>query len=507
MFTAQKNRKIPLLMGTQHPDNASVPFCAESAFISRGQEMEEIFQNFFELGCDEFMWDWEGKFADEAMIEKLLSVHLKPFQQEELGRDRFITLRVPNVWEEKTFKLARAYMSVLSASEFVNALGLNTPPVFEFILPMTTRADQLIHIQSTFRKMAKVHEEIFGSQNFGDGYIHIIPLIESVEDFAGAYTLLENFLILHKKEFGCYPPYMRVFIARSDPALNAGLVPAVLGSRLALREFYRIQNDFGIPIYPIIGAGSLPFRGGINPDNIERSLQQYKGCKTITVQSAFRYDYPVDQVKSAMKKIEEAFAEPEEIKYSDEEFAKVLELCDIFKKFYRPTIEKFSTMINQMAESVPSRRERVQHNGLFGYNRGVGEVSLPRAIKFTAACYSLGVPPEFIGTGRGLKVAKEKGLIPTLEDHFFTLRHELKHAGKFLNRENLAHYAKTEEWAQEIEEDIKLCEEILDIELGPDKDQHFLHRNVTSNIALKQRIGKDFSEDLVEAAILRKSLG
>ena len=37
------------------------------------------------------------------------------------------------------------------------------------------------------------------------------------------------------------------------------------------------------------------------------------------------------------------------------------------------------------------------HIGLFGYSREIGSVRLPRAINFTAALYSVGIPPEILG--------------------------------------------------------------------------------------------------------------
>jgi phosphoenolpyruvate carboxylase len=298
-----------------------------------------------------------------------------------------------------------------------------------------------------------------------------------------------------------------VFTARSDPALNAGFVPSVLGTRVALRELYRIQDEFGLPIYPIIGTGSLPFRGGINPENIEQSLAQYQGAHTVTIQSAFRYDYPVEEVKDALAYINKNLEHVEPLRYSDEELAGLRQLITLFKEIYVPTLEAFAPHINEMAKFIPSRRERVQHVGLFGYNRGVGTVKLPRAINFTGACYSMGIPPEFIATGRGLQKAKELGLLPLLEKHFFTLRSELKHAGKFLNLENLEKFAETEQWAKDILTDVHLCQEILGIELGPQKPAHFLHRNLTSSIQLKKSMGLDFSDDMVEAAVMRKSLG
>jgi len=390
---------------------------------------------------------------------------------------------------------------------------LKTPPVFELILPMTKNADQLIHIQETFKKTAELHQQIFCAENemncsnFGKGYIHIIPLFESVDDLSGCATVIRDFLEKHKTIWGALPPYLRVFIARSDPALNAGFVPAVLASRLALREIALLEKEYGIPMYPIIGSGSLPFRGGLNPENIEKLLPQYQGVRTVSIQSAFRYDYPQEDVKKALKFIETELPKGKAPEFDGATFDRLRNIIQIFKDFYSPTLEAFAPTINEMAKHVPSRRERVQHTGLFGYNRGVGKVRLPRAIQFTGACYSLGIPPEFIGTGRGLQKAKEKGYLPLIEEHLFTLRSELQHAGKYLNIENLERFAEKYQWARDITEDIMLCQEILEIEIGPQKETHHLHRNLTSNIILKQSLGLDFTADLVEAAVLRKSIG
>lgn len=507
MFEPQSQRRFPTLMATQHPDNACVPFWTNQAKITTALETEEMYECFFTLGCDEYMWDWEGKFADEAMIDRLMNKHLDVFKEHQIGHDRFITLRIPNIWEEQTYKLSRSYMSVLSAAEVTRELGLFSPPVFEFILPMTKSADQLMHVQQTFQKVAQMHTDVFDDHDFGSGYIHMVPLIESVEDFYGSGSILEEFIRLHEQEFGSKPPYLRPFIARSDPALNAGFIPAMLGARIALREFYRVGKEHDLGVYPIIGTGSLPFRGGINPDNIKESLAQYEGIKTVSIQSAFRYDYPLNEVKEALKYIQVQLANPKPVEFDDEEFEALFEMCQVFADFYRPTIEVFSVRINEMSKLIPSRRERVQHRGLFGYGREVGKVSLPRAIKFTASCYSMGVPPEFIGTGRALKKVQEAGQLDLLRKHFSTLEHELKHAGKFLNLENLKEWAKEESWAADILEDVRLCGEVLGIDFGPSKDSHELHKILTSSIALKQRMGLDMSDDVLEAAVLRKSLG
>jgi len=60
---------------------------------------------------------------------------------------------------------------------------------------------------------------------------------------------------------------------------------------------------------------------------------------------------------------------------------------------------------------------------------------------------------------------------------------------------------------KEIARDIEETEKILGLEFGPHKDRHFIHRNLTSSIFYKMKIGVDPSTDIVEAAKIRKSLG
>jgi len=93
------------------------------------------------------------------------TLHLILPNKKQIGKDVLVTLRIPNIWEEKSFKLSRAYMSILSAAEFTNSLKLQSPPVFEVILPMTKRADQLIHIQETFQKTSKFTNVKFAIAN------------------------------------------------------------------------------------------------------------------------------------------------------------------------------------------------------------------------------------------------------------------------------------------------------------------------------------------------------
>src|SRR5436189_6219333 len=100
-------------------------------------------------------------------------------------------------------------------------------------------------------------------------------------------------------------------------------------------------------------------------------------------------------------------------------------------------------MINDIASYLTKRRERVQHTGLFGYSRGVGKVKLPRAIGFTASLYSLGLPPELIGTGRGLQHVSQKEL-KVIEKYYINISEELEQAGRYLNKDIVKHLVKKE---------------------------------------------------------------
>ena len=60
--------------------------------------------------------------------------------------------------------------------------------------------------------------------------------------------------------------YQRVFLARSDPALNYGVVAAELMLKIALCRLDRLEAELGIPLYPIIGVARSPSAGTSTPE-------------------------------------------------------------------------------------------------------------------------------------------------------------------------------------------------------------------------------------------------
>src|SRR4051812_33671555 len=301
-------RKIPATIASQHPDNASAPYWDKQKrpFISVYQEIEEAMSCYQDLGVSEYMWDWEGKHADAAVIDRLFTDFYDYFSKTQLGKDKFLTFRIPNIWEEKGYNLLQAMTVILSGEDFARDLKLNQRPLFEIILPMTERANQLTHMQQLFERLAHFKSKDFTpDREVNTDYLEMIPLVESAESQMKIDKLYSDYVKLHTEHFNRPPEYIRAFLACSDSALSSGFLASVIGNKLALAKLNGFSRSSGIPVFPFMGAGSLPFRGGLSPDSVDRFLEEFPGVRTVTVQSAFRYDNPLDKVKKAIKQLED----------------------------------------------------------------------------------------------------------------------------------------------------------------------------------------------------------
>ena len=191
-------------------------------------------------------------------------------------------------------------------------------------------------------------------------------------------------------------PYQRVFLARSDPALNYGIVGAELILKVGLLRLHNLELKLGLPLYPIIGAGSVPFRGHLTPVNVERAFTEYPTAHTFIVQSAFKYDYEQEAVRDGIAQIR-AHERGDPVPVEQE---RAVEIIQKTTADYQAHVQRLTEVIRTVSSHVPKRRERKMPVGLFGYGRslgGVGGVTLPRAIGFSASLYSIGVPPELLG--------------------------------------------------------------------------------------------------------------
>ncbi len=149
-----------------------------------------------------------------------------------------------------------------------------------------------------------------------------------------------------------------MFLARSDPAMNYGQASAILMNKAALYNLQLLEEDTGVKMCPIIGVGSAPFRGNLKPNNVDRLMEEYPSVQTFTVQSAFKYDYSHDEVRSGIQKINEG-TRTKAMVVDTARCEAIIEKCS---NSYREKIIKLAPLINEAANYVPPPpEEEVAH--------------------------------------------------------------------------------------------------------------------------------------------------
>ncbi|MDR3190181.1 MAG: phosphoenolpyruvate carboxylase [Lactobacillaceae bacterium] len=503
-------RKIPVTMGTQHPDNANGAFwdISNRPFISAYSETMEAFENFSALDVDEYMWDWEGKHADAAVIDRLFSGQYEYFKENQLGKDKFITFRFPNIWEEAGYNLMQAMTAFLSSEDFARDLKFESRPLFEAILPMAQRADQILEMQTIFEKLANFKTEVFAKgARTNTPYIEMIPLFEEFETQLHAPEILAEYLKLHEEHFGFRPKYMRVFLAGSDSALSSGFMSSISGNKLAIARLHEFAKQENIEIFPIVGMGSAIFRGGLSPRRIDRFLQEFGGVSTVTVQSAFRYDYPLEEVTGAITRLKNELPQVPAITFTEEEKAIMIKIAQVSAKYYKGTLDNLVMDMQPIFKAFPKRRDRRQHVGVLGYSREVDGVALPRAINFTGAFYSIGVPPEFIGFGRALRDMDPETRV-VFDRHYPNLKNDFTELADYVNLDALAILETDNAAWKEVREDIEILQAEFDFEIGPKTRQQEQHAHLAEQLVqIKEGASVAITALINREAQLRNFLG
>lgn len=481
---------IPQCMSTQHPDNVNSPFFSSSSEIGGEEEIAEAFYVFSHLGCDEQMWDCEGKEVDSYVVKKLLSRYGEFFNEKILGKDLFLTLRVPNPTVEKAeAKILLETLESIPRSFDAAKLfyGEDIAPVFEVILPMTGSykcIDRIYRYYSDF-VIGKQNESFKAGDitisewigEFKPDEINVIPLFEDLNGMLNASEMTRKYLNDKNVDF------QRIFLARSDPAMNYGLISAVLMNKLALYNCNLLSEDIGVDIHPIIGVGSAPFRGNLTPQNVDKLALEYPSAHTFTIQSSFKYDHPTNEVFDGIEKLKSIKpSKPHEV---DED--RFMEIINKYSSEYEKQILSLAPTINKVAKYTPLRRKRKLHIGLFGYSRDLKGVSLPRAISFTCALYSIGLPPEILA----LNALNEDDL-SFLSEHYLNFEKDLKDALRYLNEDSPF-----------LPQPVKNGLNFIDYEV------HEEHQKITSDLIEIIRKDKmnNAHEMILRAAHLRKFIG
>ena len=425
--------RVSRCMSTQHPDNVSQPFFSSSPVLGGDDEIKEAFYSYSHLGCNEQLWDCEGKEVDTHVVKKLLTGYEPFFSKKRLGKDVFLTLRVPNPEYEKSEAkiLVETLESIPRSFDVANAFyNESSPPIFEVALPMVSGAKEVVMLSKFYRDFVagKADKTIAGTRvsewlgSFSPKHIRVIPLIETKEAILDSAKIVEGLVRQEKPD-----DYQRVWLARSDPALNYGCTACVITLKVALQRLSAL--DLGVEVLPILGCGSAPFRGNLTPKNTKGVLEGYPTVQTFTLQSAFKYDNPSDEVRSAIQLINST---PRKTKPIYVEEGRALTLIDKLSAEYNKQISLISGIVNQMANHIPPKRRRKLHIGLFGYARKSAKVHLPRAITFCAALYSYGFPPELLA----LNALTERD-IDFITGFYPNFESDTADALQYLNKDNL----------------------------------------------------------------------
>lgn len=149
---------VPRLMSTQHPDNATLPFFTAGDVIEGEDEIQEAYYVYSHLGCDEQMWDFEGKEGDEYAVKKLLAVR-RVLRGPPVGDGRAADRSRPEPrrggvrGEDPAGDPESIPRSFDAARRFAGEYGLETTaPIFEVIVPMVTDADQLNAVHEYYER-------------------------------------------------------------------------------------------------------------------------------------------------------------------------------------------------------------------------------------------------------------------------------------------------------------------------------------------------------------------
>ena len=487
---------IARCMSTQHPDNVRAPFFSDNVIIGGEDEIKEAYYCFSNLDMKEQLWDCEGKEVDNFVIKKILTRYPVFFNKNRLGKDIFMLLRVPNPEVEKNEAkiLFEVLESIPRSFDISNAIYHDdVAPLFEVSIPMTSSAKTLIRLSEYYKKFVSgkqdaslIKGDIKISEWIGRFYpnkIRVMPLFETKEAMLDADKITEEYINSQKPK-----EYQRVWLARSDPALNYGNLAATLLIKVALQRLHKLEQKLSLDIPVMIGVGSAPFRGNLNPTNVANILQEFPSIQTYTIQSAFKYDYEENVVKRAIDYLNNSHRK-EPTSVDEEALIKIIEKTSVQ---YQKEIKLMAPLINKMSLYIPKRRKRKLHIGLFGYSRKTADVHLPRAITFTASLYSLGLPPELLGLS-----ALNSEDIKMIRSVYPNFDNDLADSLRYFNADNLKYFPK------EALESVKFASNLIDYKV--DKEHKELTENIMKNLEASET--ETITEDVVKAGFIRKFLG
>lgn len=365
-------------MCTQHPDS--------TVRLTAQDEVAEAIQARIHYGCDEVMVDYEGKLTPYSQPKEIV---LKALSHGiDLGDGFYLTVRIPNPLLEELDRVMLSIDAALMAN-YYSLMEREVQAVRWIVLPMTESGELVALVQRILAKKTRLlNEEL----NTRIEPIVLVPLLESFESLTRASLVTEALKVALQSESGELR-LVRLFLGKSDTAVKSGHIASSLALLYALSQLHDLSLALSLPIKPIIGMGSPPFRGGINnPELVDVEVEQYSGYSTVTIQSAIRYDVGMsDYSKVRMTLLERVDETPRRVDES------ALSIAEKARSAYKSLVAKYADMVAETAKHVPTTRDRVAWR-VYGrlVESETGVFHMPRAIVYTSTWYLLGVPPTLL---------------------------------------------------------------------------------------------------------------
>jgi phosphoenolpyruvate carboxylase len=179
--------------------------------------------------------------------------------------------------------------------------------------------------------------------------IQLIPLVEDAErQLRIAHFVKILFRVAATS--GRVLENMRIFLGISDSAVRHGHAASALALAYALQQVDAVNEEGEYKVWPVVGMGSPPFRGGLNnPHLVQAEALQYSGYRTATIQSAVRYDVSYAEFLR-VREILSARLPPRRVEIG-EEWVKAA------SRMYRDAVASYLQKIAEISAAIPSIRE------------------------------------------------------------------------------------------------------------------------------------------------------
>jgi phosphoenolpyruvate carboxylase len=516
-----KFMRVPATVATQDADSAT-------AYVGFDEEIEEAVTCLSSredggFGIEEQVIDFTSKLTPfnhiEEIVKKLKDKGLIP------SFNINLTPSVPPGNYEPGFRRMAIFQKIIEVN-YILRNETNGGAIYEVIHPLTEFPKELTRIEMNFNILKNyILETIDPTAKLKD--IQIIPFIKDLPSLLNISNIVSEY-------FKAYPSmltplgYLRIFLGRSDCAMSCGLVPSTLATKIAISDLAALREETGIPIYPILNAGFLPFRGFCNPKYLDNILAEYAGISTLTIPPSLRYDIDRRETQKMSALLREKLQSQKPLSFSKREKNEMVNIISLFTAKYWESLYEI-LLDTRIFDLIPSQRERpinVQDTGQTSFQDTIkqmakmctekeiskqllkfGELKFESKVKpipFTATLYSIGLPPEFIGTGRGLNAVNEwksDALEKLLDTYYPSLKESLSFASRFICMDAVQK-ALPKRVCEQVKEDLKQINEFINVDTNPEMSNeivvHMISEYLSAHTLSKGDIKKEGLFDIIQ---------